>query len=116
MQVVAERPPRRPDPRFADADVVVSGRVSTVRDAAARAPRGKLQLPITEHAPVWREAVIEVTAVRKGQRVPRSIRARFPAGTDVAWAGAPKLQAGQRGTFLLKRAGAGFTVIETLSP
>ena len=114
--MVAERPSRQPDPRFADADVVVSGRVTSVSDAAARAPRGKTQLPITEHAPLWREAVIEVTAVHKGQRVSRSVRVRFPASTDVAWAGSPKLEAGQRGTFLLKRAGAGLTVVETLSP
>ena len=114
--MVAERPPRRPDPRFADADVVVSGRVTSVADAATRAPRGKAPRPITEHAPLWRDAVIEVTAVHKGQRVPRSVRVRFPASTDVAWAGAPKLEAGQRGTFLLKRAGAGYTVVDTLTP
>jgi hypothetical protein len=37
---------------------------------------------------------------------------RFPASTDVAWARAPKLHAGQQGTFLLKRDGAGYTVID----
>ena len=114
--MVAERPPRRQDPRFADADVVVTGRVTSVAEAAPRVPRGKAQLPITEHAPLWREALIEVTAVHKGQRVLRSVRARFPVRTDVARAGAPKLEAGQRGTFLLKRAGTGFTVVEILSP
>ncbi|HKV99013.1 MAG TPA: hypothetical protein VJN96_04275 [Vicinamibacterales bacterium] len=98
--------------RFAAADVVVSGRVGRVRAAAPRAPRRNLPGPITEHDPQWQEAVVEVTAVRKGRRVPRSVRVRFPASTDVAWARAPKLHAGQQGTFLLKREGAGYTVID----
>lgn len=104
------------DSRFAAADVVVSGRVGEVRAAAVRQPRGTIQLPITEHDPQWREAVVEVTAVHKGRRVPRSIRVRFPASTDVAWARAPKLHAGQQGTFLLKRDAAGYTVIEAVDP
>jgi hypothetical protein len=99
------------DSRFAAADVVVSGRVGQLRAVARRARRGALTAPITEHDPQWHEAVVEVTAVRKGRRVPRSIRVRFPASTDVAWARAPKLRAGQQGTFLLKREGAGYTVI-----
>jgi hypothetical protein len=100
------------DERFAAADVVVSGRVGQLRAAAPSAPRGKMPGPITEHDPQWQEAVVEVTAVHKGRRVPRSVRVRFPASTDVAWARAPKLHAGQQGTFLLKRDGAGYTVID----
>ena len=104
------------DSRFAAADVVVSGRVGKLRTPVPRAPHRKMQLPITEHDPQWCEAVVEVTAVHKGRRVPRSIRVRFPASTDVAWARAPKLHAGQQGTFLLKRDGADYTVIESLTP
>jgi hypothetical protein len=41
---------------------------------------------------------------------------RFPASTDVAWARAPKLHAGQQGTFLLKRDAAGYTIIDLVDP
>jgi hypothetical protein len=82
---------------------------------APHQPAGTLQLPITEHDAQWHEAVIEVTAVHKGRRVPRSIKVRFPASTDVAWARAPKLHAGQEGTFLLKRDAAGYTIIDATS-
>lgn len=104
------------DPRFAASDVVVSGRVSQLRAAAPRTPRATLPGPITEHDPQWREAVVKVTAVHKGRQVPRSIRVRFPASTDVAWARAPKLHAGQQGTFLLKRDAAGYTIIDLVDP
>ena len=104
------------DSRFTAADVVVSGRVGEVRADAPRGPRRKVPLPITEHDPQWREAIVEVTAVHKGRRVPRSIRVRFPASTDVAWARAPKLHAGQHGTFLLKRDAAGYTIIDVADP
>ena len=104
------------DSRFAAADVVVSGRVSEVRAHPPRPTRGKLQLPITEHEPQWREAVVQVTAVHKGRRVPRSIRVRFSASTDVAWARAPKLHAGQQGTFLLERDAATYTIIDVVDP
>jgi len=104
------------DSRFAAADVVVSGRVGELRADPPSGPRGKIQLPVTEHDPQWREAVVLVTAVHKGRRVPRSIRVRFPASTDVAWARAPKLHAGQQGTFLLKRDAAGYTIIDLVDP
>jgi hypothetical protein len=104
------------DSRFAAADVVVSGRVGELRADPPSGPRGKIQLPITEHDPQWREAVVQVTAVHKGRRVPRSIRVRFPASTDVAWARSPKLHAGQQGTFLLKRDAAGYTIIDLVDP
>jgi hypothetical protein len=101
--------------RLAAADVVVSGRVAEVRAAVPRATRGTIRAPITEHDPQWQEAVVQVTAVHKGRRVPRSIKVRFPASTDVAWARAPKLHAGQEGTFLLKRDAAGYTIIDATS-
>jgi hypothetical protein len=91
--------------RLADADIVVSGRVTGVRDVPVP-KRG-----ITEHDPLWREATLTVSATHKGARVPKTIRVRFPGSTDVAWATAPKLQRGQKGVFLLKRDGAVFTAL-----
>jgi hypothetical protein len=91
--------------RLADADIVVSGRVTGVRDVPVP------KVGITEHDPLWREATLAVSATHKGVRVPKRIRVRFPGSTDVAWATAPKLERGQKGVFLLKRDGAVFTAL-----
>ncbi|HUL73189.1 MAG TPA: hypothetical protein VLT86_08805 [Vicinamibacterales bacterium] len=91
--------------RLAAADVVVSGQVTTIRRST---PVGR----IGEHEPVWRDALIRVAAVHKGRGVGRVLCVRFPAGTDVAWARAPKLRLRQRGVFLLKRTGATFTALD----
>jgi hypothetical protein len=81
--------------RFAEADVVVSGRVKTV----SLPDDGR---PVTEHDPKWRNAVVEVHAVHKGRHVTRTITVRFPDSTDVRWCRAPKFRSGQRGLFILK--------------
>lgn len=91
--------------RLAAADIVVSGRITGVRDVPVP------KLGITEHDPLWREATLSVSATHKGARVPKTVRVRFPGSTDVAWATAPKLQRGQKGVFLLKRDGAVFTAL-----
>jgi len=94
------------------ADVVVSGRVKSVRvpDAprAVRGARGArataagatLQRP-SEHDPMWREAVVEVEDVHKGSHTRKTIIVRFPASRDVMWSEAPKLRPGQEGYFVL---------------
>lgn len=81
--------------RLADADLVVSGRVETVKDAVDQSG------PVTEHAPLWREAIVKVADVHKGRAGKRSIKVRFPASTDVRWYDAPKFEPGQEGVFLL---------------
>jgi hypothetical protein len=84
---------------YDDADLVVSGRVTSVRllkgTKGITAPR--------EHDPDWREAVVEVERVYKGDRKKQQVVVRFPASLDRQWHQAPKLQAGQRGHFLLHR-------------
>ena len=100
--------------RLAAADVVVSGRVRAItvpgrppsasgRGRSAGAPK---RAPITEHAPNWLEAVVDVDAVQKGRKALRRIVVRFPASTDVSWYAAPKLEVGQSGVFLLRKADA----------
>lgn len=84
--------------RLADADLVVSGRVETVKDGVE--PRGR----ITEHAPRWREAIVKVASVHKGSPKERSVTVRFPVSTDVLWHDAPKFEPGQEGVFLLHAA------------
>jgi hypothetical protein len=94
----------------AAADLIVTGRVSAVRlpagESQARATAmasGRTSERISEHAPVWQEAVIDVDAVHKGGAKPKQVVVRFPSSTDVRWYKAPKFHAGQEGVFLLHK-------------
>jgi hypothetical protein len=96
----------------ADADLIVSGRVSSVRlpahEAAARAAAvssggGSTVEPISEHAPMWQEAVVDVDEVHHGKHSGKQVTIRFPSSTDVRWHNAPKFHAGQEGVFLLHK-------------
>ena len=98
--------------RVNSADLVVSGRITAVRvlgepsmaapsaAAAAGAPPPQPE-PISEHAPVWQEATVQVDTVLKGKHEEKTVRVRFPASTDVRWHRAPKLRPGQEGVFIL---------------
>jgi hypothetical protein len=96
---------------FDAADVVVSGKVVSVRllsetaeEAGANAaysdqvPGG----PVSEHDPDWREAIVEVKEIHKGNPE-KQIVVRFPASTDVMWYAAPKFHPGQQGYFMLHK-------------
>jgi len=93
-----------------DADTVVTGKVISVRvldepsgyAAHNSTAAGRFQ-PISEHSPLWQEAVIEVAGVEKGEDIPKQIVARFPSSMDVRWYEAPKLRPGQEEVFLLKK-------------
>jgi len=101
---VAAKAARDLEQHLGDADLVVTGRVTEVRlpaGSARRSTSGNAAPPISEHAPAWREAVIQVHDVRKGAAPGKQIVVRFPASTDVRWAAVPKLQTGQEGLFLL---------------
>jgi hypothetical protein len=96
--------------QVADADTVVTGRVTSVRvleEPAAKASADSASTeqfqPISEHSPVWHEAVIEVADVEKGRNIPKEIVVRFPSSTDVKWYDAPKFRPGQEGVFLLRK-------------
>jgi hypothetical protein len=93
----------------ANADVVVSGTVSAVRlpeekaanvRRSAMAAESNVPQRISEHDPIWREAVIEVHDTHKG-RAGRQVVVRFPKSNDVRWRSSPKFQTGQQGVFLL---------------
>lgn len=92
--------------RAAEAELVVTGQVMELREAA-RVPGA----PITEHDPGWRQAVIAVESVEQGARAgrrPRQVVIRFASSSDVRWAKAPKFKVGQAGLWLLgdKKEGA----------
>jgi hypothetical protein len=89
---------------FESADLVVSGKVTSVRlpeEQASAAPR----LRPSEHDPQWREAVVEVDDVHKGSHTPKTVVIRFPGSHDIMWHDAPKFRPGQEGHFMLHREG-----------
>jgi len=103
----------------ADADMVVTGRVTEVRSAATpdsepsiRARRvaanEKEAVPrpqrFSEHDPLWHEAVVDVQAVEKGPATAKQVVVRFPSSTDVRWYKSPKFTPGQEGVFILRKA------------
>ena len=92
--------------RFNQASVVISGQVVSVTlpasSHAASNGSGNGE-PTSEHAPLWRDASIEVHAVHKGKLSGKKATVRFPASTDVLWHTAPKFQPGQQGFFMLHR-------------
>ena len=93
--------------RIDQAQSVVSGQVTEVRPykpaaapAVAAGGPARPADPISEHAPFWHEAVIEVSGVHKGPKQ-KKVVVRFPTSTDVRWRKAPKFNKGQKGTWLL---------------
>ncbi len=89
---------------FESADLVVSGKVSSVRLPQGMAG-SSIRLPPSEHDPLWQEAVVEVDGVHRGSHAQKPVVVRFPSSHDVVWADAPKFRPGQEGHFLLHRAG-----------
>jgi hypothetical protein len=105
---------RRTEDRFEAAELVVSGKVTGIRlpelniSAKVAAGTGAVaEVPtpqrISEHDPLWQEAVIEVETVHKGADPGKTVTLRFPASTDVMWYQATKFHPGHHGVFMLHR-------------
>src|SRR5262249_26787932 len=100
--------------RLAAADLVGSGRVTTVTlppketHLSGVSTSGSPGRPVSEHDPKWRDALVAVDAVHKGHLRGKTLVVRFPDSTDVRWYRAPKFHPGQEGFFVLqkKRLGA----------
>ncbi len=58
----------------------------------------------SEHSPRWREAVIRVQSVPKGDQGEKMLLVIFPSTEDLMWANSPKFKAGQSGIWLLHSA------------
>jgi hypothetical protein len=59
--------------------------------------------PRSEHDPLWWRAEIAIDHIEKGTLAEARHSAYFPSSLDVYWLDVPKLQRGQRGTFILQR-------------
>jgi hypothetical protein len=99
------------------ADLVVTGRVTSVRVAdenppplsPARGFKAAANVPaqstrISEHDPLWCEATVDVAGNEKEGVAARQIVVRFPSSRDVRWYKVPKFTPGQEGVFLLHKA------------
>jgi hypothetical protein len=92
-------PARAIQERAERAELVVTGQVAEVREVP-RIPG----TPITEHDPVWQQAVINVDSVEQSGgtgKAPKQVVIRFAASPDVRWATAPKFTVGQAGVWML---------------
>lgn len=58
----------------------------------------------TEHDPMWREATLKIDRTLKGEPDAPEVGCLFASSRDVQWYRAPKLEAEQKGVFLLHRA------------
>jgi hypothetical protein len=116
----AHRKARQLKERVDTADLIVSGTVTavTVPPAPDAAERGAAPappaMPVSEHDPKWREAVIQVDQTHKGSLKSRQVTVLFPSSTDVRWYKAPKFQAGQKGLFVLHKTKPGAKELPTL--
>jgi hypothetical protein len=87
--------------RLAVADLVVLGMVSQTNFPEGYNTRG----PVSEHAPLVREATIQIETVYKGD-LPAdqdTVKAIFFASQDVRWHRTPILDVGQKGIFVLDK-------------
>ena len=85
--------------RVDEASAVVLGRVTGVR-ATAQAATDEDRL--SEHAPRWAVATVEVDEAVKG-RQSGTIEVLFASSEDVMWRDAPKLTVGQKAVMLLQK-------------
>lgn len=84
--------------RLRRADLVVTGLVESVSPIEAQ--RTSLT---SEHDPVWWRSDLLIDRANKGQLKEPRLAIAFPASLDEYWIDVPKLQAGQRGLFILHR-------------
>jgi hypothetical protein len=86
--------------RAQSADRVVSGVVTQVSDVPPAPDR-----PISEHDPMWHDAVVQVRddygrrAARR--KAPAKVTVRFASSRDVRWQQAPKFVVGDQGLWML---------------
>lgn len=86
--------------RIARAELVVAGKVVKTEPAPEQIRR---RMPITEHAPLWWIAEIEITEVAKGPRGEKRVSIFFASSEDVFWHDSPKFAVGDKGIWILRR-------------
>lgn len=80
--------------RIRASEEVVKGRVVRVEPA-------EIEERESEHAAMWKRAVVEVDTVIKGQPGTKTVTFFFPSSPDRVWKDAPRFVQGQEGVWLL---------------
>jgi len=84
--------------RLAQAELVITGVAAAPKRYAPTAPGTR---HISEHDPDWWVSTINVETVEKGVHAGPTKDILFPHSMDIKWYRAPKVQEGDRGTWLL---------------
>ena len=89
--------------RFDGSDLVISGRVTSVSLPPGAEEEDEEGGAVSEHDPLWRDAVIKVQAVHKGNHSGKDVVVRFASSEDVKWYASPKFHVGQEGYFMVRK-------------
>jgi predicted transcriptional regulator len=95
IRVAADRDLQR---RIAQAELVVVGTVRGIDDVPMTRKQG-----ISEHDPLWRQAVITVQSVEKGKLPEKTVVVWFPSSQDVMWYKSPKFSVNQEAIWILHK-------------
>jgi hypothetical protein len=60
-------------------------------------------LPISEHNPDWRQAVLQINSVLKGEHQGQELTIIYPGSGDEAWMASPKPKPEQQGIWILQK-------------
>jgi hypothetical protein len=61
------------------------------------------RLPISEHSPHWREAVLQISSIIKGDFQGEELRMIYPDSNDEVWADSPKPEPDKEGIWILQK-------------
>jgi hypothetical protein len=84
--------------RIANAELVIMGKVSNISK-----PQITRKQPLTEHDPLWQQAVIEIKSVEKGRNSLKTVVIWFPSSQDVMWYKSPKFSLNQERIWILHK-------------
>ena len=61
------------------------------------------RLPISEHSPHWREAVLQINSIIKGEFQGQELRMIYPGSNDEVWVESPKPEIQKEGIWILQK-------------
>lgn len=84
--------------RIASAELVVAGKVRNISKPRITRKRG-----ISEHDPLWRQAVIEIKSIENGTFSKKTVIVWFAGSQDVMWYKSPKFTVNQERIWILHK-------------
>jgi hypothetical protein len=96
ISAMKEQPDRHLSIHLDRSELVMTGEVKKIE-------RADVPEPISEHAPEWKIATINIKTILKGVFKDKQIDVLFASKEEGKWKSAPKLKEGQKGVFILHR-------------